>query len=825
MSTTRKRSGRQKRATVSPAAGAVPRWAPVVLYAAVTLLLFREAIFMGAGLLGTDSMALSYFARDFYTDAVRSGTFPLWNPLVLGGLPFVEGMHGDIFYPPSLALFVLDPRTFWTWKMAGHVFAAGVFTYLWLRRGLRLGRGPAMFGGLVYMMGAELVSLVYPGGDGKLFVSALAPLVFLLAERCVSLRRVADFAFFALGITLVMLTSHMQLAYFTVWGVSLYMMFRAAQVWRADGAGKAGTLFGGFVLAGVMGVGAAAVQFLPPLGYLQEWSQRADKSQAEAAAPYEYATSWSLHAEEVMALVVPEFVGDNAPTETRGGNTYWGRNPFKLNHEYAGFLPLLLAPILFLRRREPRAWFFAGLAALALVYALGANTPFFRLFYLIPGVSLFRAPSLIIFLYGLSVATLGALALERMQHWAADATDRGAITRYLWIAVAVLGGLALLAAAGVFTALWQSVVYRDIPLQKLTALQANLPNIQLGFWLTFLFSLIVAATWAARARGAFGPALAFWIIVAVAAVDEYRAGRPFVRATVLLNERGTDPTLFEPDETIRFLQERQAAGEVFRVFDVGPFLSGASTYGNNILAIHGIEQLGGHHGNEMRYYDRLIGGADQVPTAVPAGGVRQAADLRLLQRTNAAYIVSPQRFELAGLEEVHVGSRSAVYRMPDVLPRAYLTGSAEVVGDDVALERMLSPDFDAGTTTLLAEALGGAELQPGVQGSVAWEDRGLNGMTLRVTADRPAALVVLDNYYSEWRAEVDGEAVPLVRANLAFRALPVPAGEHVVTLRYAPRSLRTGVLASAALLLALLLIACGSLLIERRRRAGSGTVP
>jgi hypothetical protein len=69
---------------------------------------------------------------------VRAGfhRFPYWNPLLFGGLPFVEGMHGDIFYPPSLAMFFLDARAMWGWKMALHIFLAGIFTYLWLRRGL-----------------------------------------------------------------------------------------------------------------------------------------------------------------------------------------------------------------------------------------------------------------------------------------------------------------------------------------------------------------------------------------------------------------------------------------------------------------------------------------------------------------------------------------------------------------------------------------------------------------------------------------------------------------------------------------------------------------
>ncbi|HEU5209173.1 MAG TPA: YfhO family protein [Longimicrobiales bacterium] len=820
MNATKARTAKRATAPAS-AVERVPAWAPPVLYALATLLLFREAVFTGAGILGIDTMALSYFARDFYTDVVRSGTFPLWNPLILGGLPFVEGMHGDIFYPFSLAFFFLDPLHFWTVKMAGHVFLAGVFTYLWLRRGLDVRRGPAMFGGLVFMMGADLVSLVYPGGDGKLFVSALAPLVFLLAERCMRHRRVSDFAFFALGIALVMFTSHMQLAYFTVWGVSLYMVFRAVQIGRVEGAGKGAALFGAFALVGVLGVAAAAVQFLPPLQYLQEWSQRADRTASETGDAYEYATSFSLHPEEIMSLVVPEFVGDNAQTETRSGNTYWGRNPMKLNHEYAGFIPLLLAPILFLRRRDARAWFFAGLALLSLVYALGANTPLFRLFYLLPGVSLFRAPSLIIFLYGLSVATLGALALQRMLDWAHGSVDeQRAVTKYLLIATAAFGLLALVEFAGGVTSLWRALLYSDLAPPRLQALAANADNIQLGFWLTFLFAAIVTGLWYGLSRKLYGPVLALWLLVGVAALDEYRVGRPFIRATVLLNRFAMDPVMLQPDESIRFLQQRQAAGEVFRVHDLG-YALGQATYGSNILAIHGIEQVGGHHGNEMRYYDRLIGRQDQVPNAVrilqtPEGA--QVEDFSLLQRTNAEYVVTPGRIQHPMLEEVFVGSRSAVYRLQGVLPRAFLVGNAEVVSDDVALERMLDPAFDVTGTALLATPLASAQSGAGaVQGSVEIAGRGLDEMTLRVQTDAPAVLVVLDNYFPAWHAWVDGEEVQVVRANLAFRALPVPAGEHTVTMRYVPESLHAGVMTSVGLILLLTVVGVGGLVLARRR--------
>src|SRR5688572_7486578 len=328
----------------------IPRWLPVVIYALVTVVLFREFVFTQANMLGTDPLALGYFARNFYTTFVRTfHAFPLWDPLLFGGLPFVEGMHGDIFYPPSLALFFAgDAATGWGWKMVLHVFLAGVFMYAWLR-GLGLRPSSAFFGGLVYMCGADLVSLVFPGGDGKLFVSALAPLMFWLTDRAFTRRTLADFALLALGIALVMFTSHMQLAYFTVWGISLYAIFRAVQIARTDRP-AALRAFGGFAVAGILGVAAAAVQFLPPLGYLREWSQRAGQTvQAGAQSGYAYSTTWSLHPEEVVSLAVPAFVGDNVQTELKAGNTYWGRNPFKLNHEYAGLVPLLLLPLMFMR--------------------------------------------------------------------------------------------------------------------------------------------------------------------------------------------------------------------------------------------------------------------------------------------------------------------------------------------------------------------------------------------------------------------------------------------------------------------------------------------
>lgn len=816
------RTTRALRTPDEPSLDAIPRWLPALVYALATIVLFREFVFENGRLLGTDTLGAGYFARDFYTNFVHTfKSFPLWNPLQYGGLPFIDGMHGDIFYPPSIAMFFLNAEAMWGWKMMLHVFLAGVFTYLWLRE-LNVSRGSALLGGLIFMMGADLVSLVFPGGDGKLFVSALAPLAFLLTERAVRLRRVRDYAAFALGIALLVFTSHMQLAYFCIWGVTLYFIFRLVQLKRSgDLVGRTLALnFGAFALAGILGVGAAAIQFFPPLSYLREASQRTSKTlHAEQDVGYEYSTSWSLHPEEVMSLVVPDFVGDNVQTQDDPGTSYWGRNAVKLNSEYAGLVPLLLLPLLFLRRRRGQTIFFALLAVFAITYGLGADTPLFRLYYMIPGVKLFRAPSLIIFLYGLSIATLAALAFDRASELGRGSDrDVSVARRTLWIAVGVVGLLALLAGSGVLTSVWLSMFGAEIPAEKGAALTAQLPAIKKGFAIALFVAIGVTLAWEGFARRMWSARTALVAVAVIAFVELYRVDRSFIEGTVLMNEN-VDNTTFAPDPSIDYLRQQQAAGHVFRVYDLANMLQvQAAPYPQNAFATHGLEQTAGHHGNEMGRYRELLG-SDQ-----PVNAVMKSP--QLFDLTNTEYLTSPAPVEIPGYSEVFRGDRTIVYRNANVLPRAYLVGKVEVVPADKAVDHLLTPGFDFRNTALIEEPLAsGITIQPNPAGSVQWLERQNTEQRIKVRTDRPALLVVSDNFYHAWKAQVDGRDTPVLRANHAFRAVPVPAGEHDVTFRYDRSYLRGPLYTTVLILLVLTVLAFGPFLRDalRARRVGEAT--
>lgn len=63
-----------------------------------------------------------------------------------------------------------------------------------------------------------------------------------------------------------------------------------------------------------------------------------------------------------------------------------------------------------------------------------------------------------------------------------------------------------------------------------------------------------------------------------------------------------------------------------------------------------------------------------------------------------------------------------------------------------------------------------------------------NRVAFTTDVNRPAIAVLADAWSDGWRATIDGRETPLFHVNWAFRGVVVPAGKHVVEMRYAPRA-------------------------------------
>ena len=76
-----------------------------------------------------------------------------------------------------------------------------------------------------------------------------------------------------------------------------------------------------------------------------------------------------------------------------------------------------------------------------------------------------------------------------------------------------------------------------------------------------------------------------------------------------------------------------------------------------------------------------------------------------------------------------------------------------------------------------------------------------NRVRVRVSGSHGGWLVLHEQWARGWRARVNGDDVPVLRADHAYRAVPIPSGDVTVEFEYAPRSLEWGAaLALVALL-------------------------
>src|SRR5256885_3904845 len=409
-----------RRETVSPreapvpppdtAALSAPRfalgWAALV-YALATLSLGYPAL-AGRFLVNphSDQYIAGYAFREFAATMLRTtGHFPLWNPYLFGGMPYIAAMHGDIFYPTFLLRMIMPTDAAMTWGFIIHIFLAGLFTHVFLRD-LGYSFVGALVGGLAYMMSGQIASSVSPGHDGKLFVSALFPLALMVLRRGIREGKDWSWGAFALIVGLTVISPHPQLLQYMLLTSGAYALFLSFATLDGIKLPPAVAIRRLALSLGAVIVGLAigAVQYLPVREYVA-WSPRAG-----GLANYETATSYAWPPEEILNSYLPQFSGIL--------EKYWGRNLIHLHSDYVGVIVLVLAGAAFIGlRTDPRRKhiiFWSAALVVSILWSLGGATPFYRIPYaIIPGTKYFRAPATIFFVGTLAIALLACAGTER----------------------------------------------------------------------------------------------------------------------------------------------------------------------------------------------------------------------------------------------------------------------------------------------------------------------------------------------------------------------------------------------------------------------------
>ena len=745
---------------------------------------------------GGDLASFIYPTYAFAARWLRRGIIPLWNPHLYMGMPFAADNQSGLFYPINLLVFMAVPDlTYEAVELmaVGHVFLAGLFTYMLLRDvpAIRatggkkdavrpLGRVPAVAGAVVYMLSDLFV--IHPGNLNIIATAAWLPLVFLCFRRAVQRKSWGWAAWAGVTLGIAALVGHAQMLLYIGMSLGLYTVYVVYDRWTEgwqSALGRAGLL----CLTAGLAFGLAAIALIPAFD-MTHYTVRASMS-------YEEASNYSMPLAGLIGTVLPGFFG-------RGTGTFWAPWP-RTEMGYVGVLPLLLAAVavLFSFRCSLLTRFCAFLGLFGLLVAFGPHTVLHGWLYaLVPVFRQLRVPARAIVLFGFSIAVLAGQGLDILLHpWSRRVrqgmTQLGRVLRW------TCGALAFVAVPILGHAVLTSRM--SVPPDVLQQLVTSMGSV-IYFVAVLAFGLVGLEM---RTRGTIRRPVLGVLAVLVIGFDLISQG-------AYVEIEPNDPLVgFRHNKTLSFLADDRT---VYRVETATEAQGGWSP---DWALIHEWDDYSG-------IWNPLRLGAYDVLSWV---GIRREDPFYNLY--NVKYLLAGQQTPVpAHFERVYDAQGDLVYENKHVLPRAFMVYEVRLAkGDLDALGIARSPDFQPDREIVLkhssgAQALGTLDVEP--VSHVEFGARNPNRIEYVVETTAAGYLFISEMWMPGWEALVDGNRERVYQANYTFRAVRVPEGRHEIVLRYRPTSWRIGWMTTCGTLVGLVLVGVWAGL---RRRRGRSTQP
>jgi hypothetical protein len=801
---------------VAPDAGATTLAAALMVAALFPRLLLGDVLFR------RDVHLMWYTQTEALIRAVTAGEWPLWNPDVGFGQPLWADANVQILYPTTWLNLFLKPWSYYTAFVIAHLLLAALGARA-LGRTLGLGPLAATAAALLWLASGPLLSLAEIWN--QLAGTAWMPWALAAAIRALQTGRRSFAAAWGAAVAAQVLAGAPEAVLITTAGAGAWALLATTRR-RGDHGRSLLPMLRTGALAGMIALGLSAGQWLPSLAAAAE--------SARAHLPPEARGYWSVHPLALVQLFFP-LAADALRLGPRAAEVLFGGREPLLPSLYLGLatVPLALAALLGPRRRAA-TWLLAATAS-CLVVALGEHLPLHGLMEAVfPPLRALRYPVKAMPAAALGWALLGGLGVEA---W----LDAGVSGRRFRMMLAAVLLMTALAAAGAMALHFRA---EAIGAQVLAA--GPLP---------FARMLVPARDAMARAALA-GLAMTIVVLARVRvrpAVPGLAVAALVVSlADLLLAHRGLAPTApralftFRPEvvEAARPADHRRVlAYDYFtpglsaaRLGRPDPFLITRAPRDWTVAAATALSMRmslfppsAGPWGIAGSFDHDTPGIAPWRSAALVDALLRvegTPAHARLLGLGAVSRVVALHR---RGLEPLPLVAETdallpepvRVFAVPGALPRAHAALSAVVSSeDDAALRTLLDPGFDPQRTVVLAEPAGGAAASTSdLPSSVRLEHIGADRMRLEASLPAPGFVVLADAWTPGWTARVDGREARVLRANVAFRAVPVPAGRHVVELSYRAPGLFPGLALTGLTLAALLGMALRSK--AKRREAAS----
>lgn len=717
----------------------------------LALCLIYRRMFLGEAIAGRDAFRLFIPNASFLLDCLVAGEWPLWTPYERIGQPFAAMLQSHVYYPPHLlAVLTVGPVASITATQLMHAAFAALGVG-WLCRRLGASTPAAYVGGATY--GLSPLFTVLAMQQNVAASASWAGFIVLAALEVARRPTLRAAALLALPVALSFLAGSPETL---VWQAVLAL---CAIGWTRRGVLRSASVLG---LGGIWAGGLASVLLLPAVEFAANSTRSGELFQPLA---------WSVSFPQLFSMAWP--LADHP----RGD--YWGPDQWFIPNLFLGAVACALA-IGASRARRLRPLVLGALVLTAL--SLGAHLPWLKWIHQVPPLSFFRYPVKYVVGVAFSLSVLSAFGVDR---FAALGARLYPSARRVALALGALFGSVALGT-------W-----------ALRALSFRV-GLEIGFFWFALWTGGAAVAWLSLPGG---PRRGGWLRWTAAAL----IGLELACAHLMWGFPGFTPLedLRRPSRLAAAVQRPQAGRiSVDLSSDDEPLQS--SQLKNDAYIQRSRDAL-----VPLRFIEERLMGVEGYGAPEPArledalrGSPRPVFDL-----LGASYYVRRGGPPFPDLTPVATGPElPALFRSETAMPRAFVVHRARVVSDPEALRAIRDPAQPAREIAFLAE---GEPLDAGpCQGSWArLEQTGFNRLDIALEACADGYLVVTDAHYPGWMAELDGEEVPIRRADFLVRAVRVPPGRHQVVMRYRPWTAYVG----AAL--SLLALAGWGLVLARTKRS------
>jgi hypothetical protein len=748
------------------------------LIACIVSLFFNRILFTNQSVLPFDVEFWHFPQEAFLVDQLARGHFPLWTPLVYGGMPFAANMQAAAFYPVNLgAMFVIAhvvghlPYKALEILEIGHVYLAGMSAYA-LGRHYRLGVTSSIACGVTYMLGPNMVSQVQH--IGLIESAAWVPLIALYVHRAYSKGSVVDAMLAAVFWSFCFLAGFFAAAIPVALVLGIYCCQAVARsLAKQHNPPYPRSIVVTLVLS-VTACGLCAAQILST-AELAGLAVPTERNLGVAASPLSY----------VITVLLPGFYGSNSL------ESYWGGADITQAYLYYGVLPLLLLPFAFRGARANLAVSFAGLFSFGLLVAVGAKTTLASFLSLIlPGLiarGAYGFPFRV--LSDLTLALLVGLGIESLLHGQRDAEDKYVDCLVNLIALGI----------GIVLSVFFVAIYGILLVQGTNSPgpTSGLVHNRLDAVMTEDFVAAFVLAWGYGAvrfvRSRPREVTARAVLISALTLPLVLAGSGTAMNTGTGNPRSIATDVPAPANSLRQLGVSVLGDGRYDRSDDDAQLWGTMTQ------LWGLQSANGNDpfliADYQKYREAFVTGPQSSRTIHQADYRSRLADLLGLR-----YVVisgdGPSRQTL--LDNAHwrmvlKDGNNDVYENQRAVPRVFFASSAQVLPLDDTLAAIKSETFDPYQRVILAPG-GSTETLPssGVRRTAFYHAVSTDRNDISVSDGPPGWLVVTDTYFPGWVARIDGQPTTLRRADFLFQSVYVDSGPHIVTFSFEPLSIRVG---------------------------------